>query len=87
MPRGKKKKAEEVVEETPTKKQKQKPVGIDMSHVPASLRLEGTVLWYDLSHSLKGYKSDEEEKELDKVIPDYLKCPICKGMSFNDYQT
>jgi len=67
--RGQKKKAGK---EPSSKKQK---VGIDMTKIPASLRNEG-------------YTSDyEEEKgkapEAPVVIPDYLKCPVCKELFIN----
>jgi len=73
--RSKKTKASAPVTKAPAKKQK---VGIDMSKIPASLRNEG-------------YTSDYEEEKTknapvtvqNAVIPDYLKCPVCKELFIN----
>jgi len=58
-------------QEPSAKKQK---VGIDMSRIPASLRNEG-------------YTSGNEEEKtklvVPSVIPDYLKCPVCKELFIN----
>jgi len=65
---SKKKRKKKTVQDKPPKKQ----MGIDMKHIPASLKMEG-------------YEEDDPVTEKAKVekIPETLFCPICKELFVN----